>query len=87
MKRGVASLVVVGLAGLFVLGCAGLGKDVRKQRPSLVVTTPVVELSKGGKVVMYGTGFAPKQEVMLLFTDAGGEPPRSDSLTVSTQPR
>jgi hypothetical protein len=41
-------------------------------KPSFVVTTPVVELSPGGKVVMYGTGFVPKQEVMLLLTDAGG---------------
>jgi len=43
-----------------------------KQGPSFVVTTPVVELSKGAKVVMYGTGFAPNKEVMLLFADTGG---------------
>ena len=72
MKRGLGLLVVFGLMGLFVLGCAGLSQDVMKQGPSFVVTTPVVELSKGAKVVMYGTGFTPKQEVMLLFTDAGG---------------
>ena len=72
MKRGLGLLVVFGLVGLFVLGCAGLNQDVMKQGPSFVVTTPVVELSKGAKVVMYGTGFTPKQEVMLLFTDAGG---------------
>ena len=72
MKRGLGLLVVLGLVGLFVLGCAGLGQEVKKKVPSFVVTTPVVELSKGGKVVMYGTGFTPKQEVMLLFTDAGG---------------
>jgi hypothetical protein len=72
MKRGLGLLVVFGLVGLFVLGCAGLSQDVVKQGPSFVVTTPVVELSKGAKVVMYGTGFAPNQEVMLLFADAGG---------------
>lgn len=72
MKGKLGLLVVLGLVGLFVLGCAGLGKEVMKHGPSLVVTTPVVELSQGAKVVMYGTGFAPKHEVMLLFVDAGG---------------
>lgn len=72
MKKGLGLLVVLGLVGFFVLGCAGLGKDVKKSRPSFVVTTPVVELSQGAKVVMYGTGFAPKMEVMLMFVDAGG---------------
>lgn len=72
MKRGLGLLVVFGLVGFFVLGCAGLSKDVMKHGPSFVVTTPVVELSAGAKVVMYGTGFAPKMEVMLLFVDARG---------------
>ena len=71
MKRRFGSVVVMGLAGLSVLGCAGQ-QGVMKQGPSFVVTTPVLVLSPGGKVAMYGTGFAPKQEVTLLFKDAGG---------------
>jgi hypothetical protein len=62
----------LGLVGLFVFGCAGMSQEVKKQRVSFVVTTPVVELNQNAKVVMYGTGFTPKQEVMLLFADAGG---------------
>jgi len=72
MKRRSWLLVVFVLVGFLIVGCASLGQEVKKQRVSFVVTTPVVELSKGAKVVMYGTGFTPKQEVMLLFTDAGG---------------
>ncbi len=72
MKRGLGLLVVIGLVSFIVLGCAGLSKDVTKPGPAFVVTTPVVEMSPGAKVVMYGTGFAPKEEVILLFKDAGG---------------
>jgi hypothetical protein len=39
---------------------------------SVVVGTPMVELSGDSKVVFYGTGFAPKQEIQLIFRDAGG---------------
>lgn len=70
MKRRFGSVVVMGL-GLSVLGCAGQ-QGVMKQGPSFVVTTPVVELRPGGKVVMYGTGFTPKEEITLLLKDAGG---------------
>lgn len=73
MKRKSWLLVVFSLMALLFIGCAGLGQEVQKQNMSFVVTTPVVELSKGAKVKMSGTGFTPKQEVMLLFTDAGGE--------------
>lgn len=68
MKTSLGSVIVMGLA---VVGCASQ-QSTMKQAPSFVVTTPVVELSPGGKVVMYGTGFAPKQEIMLLLKDAGG---------------
>ena len=71
MKKGLGLLVVL-CFGLMVIGCAGLGQDVKKQAMSFVVTTPVVELSKGAKVVMYGTGFEPKKEVTLVFADAAG---------------
>jgi hypothetical protein len=72
MKQRFRSVVVSASVGFLVLGCAGLGQNGAKQAPSLVVTTPVVQLSPGGKVVMYGTGFTPNQEVMLLFRDPGG---------------
>ena len=71
MKRRFGLMVVLGSVGLLVLGCAGQ-QDAMKQGPSFVVTTPVVELRPGGKVFMYGTGFTPKQEIMLLLKDAGG---------------
>jgi hypothetical protein len=71
MKRRLGLLVVFGF-GLLVIGCAGMGQDVKKQAMSFVVTTPVVELSQGARVVMYGTGFEPKREVTLLFMDAAG---------------
>jgi hypothetical protein len=63
--------VVPAAALLGLLGCAGQ-QQVMKQVPEFVVTTPVVELRPGGKVDMYGTGFAPKQEITLLLKDAGG---------------
>lgn len=70
MKRELGLLVVFGLVSLFVLGCAS--QDIMKQGPSLVVTTPVVELSPAARVTMYGTGFTPQKEVTLLFADPGG---------------
>lgn len=73
MKKKSGFLVVFGLVGLLIVGSVSFGQEAEKQRMSFVVTTPVVELSKGAKVVMYGTGFTPEEEVMLLFTDAGGE--------------
>jgi hypothetical protein len=63
--------IVPGAVVLVLLGCAGQ-QEVMKQVPEFVVTTPVVELRPGGKVDMYGTGFAPKQEITLLLKDAGG---------------
>ena len=71
MRRRFESVFVMGLASFSVLGCAGLQGGM-KQGPSFVVTTPVVELRPGGKIFMYGTGFAPKQEITLLLKDAGG---------------
>jgi hypothetical protein len=72
MKRGLGLLVVLGVVSLIVLGCAGLSGEVMKPGPAFVVATPVVEMSAGAKVLMYGTGFTPKEEVTLLFKDAGG---------------
>lgn len=72
MKRSLGVLVLCGL--VFVFGCAGLSQEVKKEGVSFVVTTPVVELGKEAKVVMYGTGFAPKQEIMLMFVDNIGVP-------------
>ncbi|MHB8773006.1 MAG: hypothetical protein ACYC7J_18580 [Syntrophales bacterium] len=72
MKRVLGWLVVLGMGSFVVLGCAGLSGDVMKPGPAFVVTTPVVQMSPDAKVLMYGTGFAPKQEVTLLFKDAGG---------------
>jgi len=69
MKARFGSVVVMGLAGLSLLGCAS--QDV-KPGPKFVVTTPVVQLTGGSVVDMYGTGFAPKQEILLLFKDPGG---------------
>lgn len=74
MKRRLGVLVLCGLVSLLALGCAGLSQEVKKEGVSFVVTTPVVELGKEAKVVMYGTGFAPKQEIMLMFVDNIGVP-------------
>lgn len=54
-----------------VAGCASQQPDT-KSNPNFVVTTPVVELRPGGSIMMYGTGFAPKQEIMLLLKDSTG---------------
>ena len=49
-------------------------KEVRtaKQSPSVIVTTPLVEISKTAQVVLYGTGFAHKQSILFIFKDTGG---------------
>jgi hypothetical protein len=70
MKARFGSVVVMGLAGLTVLGCAG---QATKPGPSFVVTTPVVQLAPGSVVDMYGTGFAPKQQIILLFKERAAE--------------
>jgi hypothetical protein len=71
-KRSLGMLVAVFLVGLFIVACAGPSKEVQTGAVSVVVSTPMVELSKTAKVVLYGTGFAPKQEVQFLFKDTGG---------------
>ena len=76
-KRGLGLLVVVCVVGLLLGACAGTKEEVKevkapKPAPSVVVATPSVELSKTSKVVLYGTGFAPKQEVLFVFKDTGG---------------
>lgn len=72
MKSRFASMAVTAAVVLSAVGCASSGGgDQAKLTPTLVVTTPVVTLGPG-KVVMYGTGFTPKQEVSLVFKEAGG---------------
>ena len=73
-NRGFQLLVVVCLVGFLVGACSGPTKEVRthKQSASVIVATPLVELSKTAQVVLYGTGFAPKQEVLFVFKDTGG---------------
>jgi hypothetical protein len=63
--------LTVAAASLAVMGCASQ-QSTMKEETSFVVTTPVVELRPGGKIAMYGTGFAPKQEVTLILKDPGG---------------
>jgi hypothetical protein len=72
-KRSLVLLVVFALVGLFVIACVGPGQEVvKKVKMSVVVTTPMVEISKTAKVIIYGMGFTPKQEVLFLFKDADG---------------
>ena len=71
-KSRLGLLVAVFLVGLFIVACAGPSKEVQKEPMSVIVATPVVELSKTAKAVFYGTGFAPKQEVLFVFKDTGG---------------
>lgn len=73
-NRGFGLLVVVCLVGFLVGACTGPTKEVRtkKQSASVIVTTPLVEITKTAQVVFYGTGFAPKQEVLFIFKDTGG---------------
>jgi len=74
-KRGLALLAVVCVVGL-LLGCAETKREVRtvpaKPGPTVIVANPSVELAKTAKVALYGTNFAPKQEVLLVFKDTGG---------------
>ena len=70
MKKRLGSVVAMGFVGLSALGCAG--NQEAMMSPTFVLATPVVTIARGGKVTMYGTGFAPKQELILLLTDAGG---------------
>lgn len=69
-RRGFGLFVVVSLVVLFVVACAGPSKQVKSPAVSVMVATPMVEIGKTAQVVFYGTGFAPKQEVVFLFKDA-----------------
>ncbi len=72
-KSGLGWVVAVFLVGLFIAACAGTSKEVKTGGAiSVIVATPMVELSKTSKAVFYGTGFAPKQELQFLFKDSGG---------------
>jgi hypothetical protein len=71
-KRSLGLLVAVFLVGILIVACAGPSQEVQTRPVSVVVSTPMVELSKTAKVVFYGTGFAPKQEIQFLFKDSGG---------------
>ncbi len=70
-KRFRAAAIVMGLTGALVVGCAGQ-QEMMKPEPAFVITTPVVTLTKGTKVVMYGTGFAPKEVINIVLTDPNG---------------
>lgn len=71
-KMGFA--VAAAFIGAVTAGCAGMGGSGGQaaRQPTLVVATPVAQLSPGGKIAMYGTGFAPKQEIMIVLKDPGG---------------
>jgi len=72
-KRSMGSVVAVLLVGLLVVACAGPSKEVQTGGGlAVVVGTPLVEISKTARVVLYGTGFEPKQEIRFLFKDASG---------------
>jgi hypothetical protein len=75
-KRSLGLLAVVCLIGLLLGACAETRQEVRAAKPSptptVIVANPSVELSKTAKVALYGTGFAPKQEVLFVFKDSGG---------------
>jgi len=71
MKLRSRSVVALGLTSLLAVGCASQ-QTAMKPAPTFVVTTPIVELVAGGRVLMYGTGFEPKQEIRLLLKDPGG---------------
>lgn len=72
--RGFGLFVVVCLVGLLVVACSSPSKEVRtaKPSPSVIITTPLVEISKTAQVVLYGTGFTPKEKVLFVFKDTGG---------------
>lgn len=71
-KSSLGWLAAVLLVGLLVAGCAAPCKEVKTGAMSVIVATPVLELSKTAKAEFYGTGFAPKQELQFLFKDSGG---------------
>jgi len=75
-KRGLQLLAVVCVVGLLLGACAETKEKVRTAKPSptVIVATPSVELSPTAKVMLYGTNFAPKQEVLFVFKDSGGVP-------------
>ena len=71
-NRNFGLLVAGLLVGLLLLGCAPVSKEVKKEAMSVIVTTPMVEIDSKAKVILYGTGFAPKQEMYFIFTDKQG---------------
>lgn len=71
-KSRLALLVLLGLVFLFAVACTGYKSAHMKSGPSFVIATPVVTLMKDAKVVMYGTGFKPKEELTLVFKNTDG---------------
>ena len=71
-KRAFAWWVSILWVGFLVVACAGTSKEVRIPTESVVVATPMVEITKGAQVILYGTGFAPKEEIQFVFKDSGG---------------
>lgn len=87
MKKGTCGfLATVLLASFFIVACACPSKEVRGGGVSVVVGTPMVEISKTAQVVLYGTGFAPKQEVLFLFKDVSGVPTVVSNDTLKPEP-
>jgi len=71
-KSRLALGVLLGLVFMVAVACTGHKSAVMKSGPSFVIATPVVVLTKGAKVVMYGTGFQPKEELALVFKNTDG---------------
>jgi hypothetical protein len=69
MKRVMYTII----GGLLVIGLIGCTHAFKKNpRPTVVVDTSKVKMSKKAKVVITGTDFKSGQEVNLLFTAADG---------------
>jgi hypothetical protein len=67
----VAVIVLVCLMG-YTHMVAGKGTAKREPGPTVVIGTPMVEMSKNARVVIMGTGFDPGQKVRIFFTTTDG---------------
>ncbi len=74
MKKSFVVLAVVGCVGLLIgfSGHESKAQVMTIKLQNVVVATPLVQMDKTAKVVLYGTGFAPDQEVLFVFRDSGG---------------
>jgi len=74
MKRAfrglMVAILVVSVAGL--MGCAAMQAE-EESGPMVYNSTPVVKMDRKATFVdLYGTGFAPEEEVRILFTGPDG---------------